>query len=264
MKPKPKHLGPEYGAQFQDAAVAAVYRKRPPYPPELFDLICALLPQPARARVLELGAGTGEVAIPLSARVARLDAVEISAPMLAVAASQSGQERVHWHQQSAESFTYGSVYNLIICAQCLAWLDWAVVFPKMVGALDPDGWLVLVDQTTLEEMPWSNDLMQIIERHSTNQDYEPFNLLEELESRALFSPRGRKATWPVPFSQTIDDYIDSIHGRNGFSRDRMTPRAAANFDAEVRTLLLAHHPDGVIHGRNQAGVHWGKPHWPYG
>ena len=39
MKPKPKHLGPEYGAQFQDSAVAAVYRKRPPYPLELFDLI---------------------------------------------------------------------------------------------------------------------------------------------------------------------------------------------------------------------------------
>ena len=28
--------------------------------------------------------------------------------------------------------------------------------------------------------------------------------------------------------------------------------------------LIAHHPDGVIRGRNQAGIHWGKPHWPHG
>ena len=116
MKPKPRHLGPDYGAQFQDPSVAAVYRKRPPYPPELFDLLCELLPQPSKARILELGAGTGEVAIPLAERVASLDAVEVSEPMLDVAATQPGYDRVHWHRQSAESFAYTSIYDLIICA----------------------------------------------------------------------------------------------------------------------------------------------------
>ena len=153
MKPKPRHLWSDYGAQFQDEAVAAMYRKRPPYPPELFDLILERLPHPTQARVLELGAGTGEIAIPLSAEVATVDAVEISRAMLDVAARQPGSERVHWHQQSAESFGYASIYNLIICAQCLAWLDWEVVFPRMVGALDPEGWLVIVDQTALEACP---------------------------------------------------------------------------------------------------------------
>ncbi len=31
FQPKPKHLGPEYGAQFQDRCVAEAYRKRPEY-----------------------------------------------------------------------------------------------------------------------------------------------------------------------------------------------------------------------------------------
>ena len=75
-------------------------------------------------------------------------------------------------------------------------------------------------------------------------------------------PANRKSTWPVRFSQTIDDYIESLHARNGFSRDRMAPEAAAAFDAEVRALLEAHHPDGIIRGRNQAHVVWGRPRLP--
>lgn len=264
MKPKPRHLGPDYGAQFQDAAVATVYRKRPPYPSELFDLILERLPRPNRARVLELGAGTGEIAIPLSEQVSVLDAVEPSAAMLNVAARQPGYERVRWHQQSAEAFAYASVYDLIVCAQCLAWLDWEIVFPRMLGALDPEGWLVVVSQTALEELPWATDLKQIIARYSTNQDFQPFDLMEALESRGLFDLRGRKSTWPVPFSQSVEDYIDSIHARNGFSRDRMTSEAAADFDSEVRELLTAHHPDGLIQGRNQAHISWGKPQLTHG
>ena len=263
MKPKPRHLWPDYGAQFQDDAVAAVYRKRPPYPRELFDLLLERTPRPGRARVLELGAGTGEIANPLAARVERLDAVEPSAAMLRVAASQPGSERVRWHRKSAESFAYPSVYDLIICAQCLAWLDWEIVFPRMVGALDPEGWLIIVNQTALEDFPWMEDLKQIIARYSTNQDFEPFDLIAELDSRSLFDLKGRKSTWPVPFAQSVEDYIDSIHARNGFSRDRMTPSAAAAFDTEVRELLLSHHPEGRIDGRNQAHIHWGKPQLPH-
>ena len=38
----------------------------------------------------------------------------------------------------------------------------------------------------------------------------------------------------------------------------------AEFGTQVRDLLTAHHPDGIIRGRNQAHVHWGKPHPPRG
>jgi hypothetical protein len=62
MLPKPAHLGPVYGAQFQDRSVADAYAARPPYPPEFFDIVESLLP-PAGSeprRILELGCGTGD------------------------------------------------------------------------------------------------------------------------------------------------------------------------------------------------------------
>jgi len=242
--------------------VAAVYHHRPPYPAETFDLMLECLPAPHGARVLELGAGSGEIAIPLATRVAKIDAVEPSSAMRTVAMEQPGSDQVFWHATRAESFSYPTVYDLIVCAQSLQWLDWEVVFPRFVGALDPGGWLLLVDQETFEDLPWRDDLSGIIGRFSTNQAFEPYNLVEELTSRGLFDVRGRVSTWPVRFRQSVDDYIKSLHARNGFSRDRMTPEAAAEFAAEVRALLLEYHPDGIIRGRNQAHLCWGKPRMP--
>ena len=264
MKPKPEHLSRRYGAQFEDPAIAAAYRRRPPYPAEIFDLILERLPAPSRARVLELGSGTGEIAIPLAGQVGRIDAVEPSAAMGEVAASQPGFEQIHWHTVTAETFRYPAVYDLVICAQSLHWLDWETVFPRLVGALDPQGWLILVSQSALDDLPWQADLKNIIPRFSTNRDYRPYDLTSELTERGLFEPQGRKSTWPVRFSQSIDDYIESMHARNGFSRDRMTAKAATDFDTELRELLEVHHPDGVIEGRNQAHVIWGKPLAPLG
>jgi hypothetical protein len=48
------------------------------------------------------------------------------------------------------------------------------------------------------------------------------------------------------FEQSIDDYIESFHSRNGLSRERMSPEQADAFDEEARKFLLGAHSDGVI------------------
>jgi hypothetical protein len=43
QRAKPRHLAPEYAAQFGDEEVAAAYRYRPPYSPESFAILDSLL-----------------------------------------------------------------------------------------------------------------------------------------------------------------------------------------------------------------------------
>jgi SAM-dependent methyltransferase len=260
MEPKPRFLGSDYAAQFQDPAVAAVYRKRPPYPAETFGLIHSLLP--ARGgRVLDVGSGTGDIAIPLAvgSNSLTVDALDPSAAMLAVARSQPGSERVRWHTETAESFAYPDPYDLIICAQSLGWLQWETVFPKFSSALADGGWLVIVTQQALDGLPWQEPLTALIARFSTNQDFEPFSLMAGLIARGLFRPRAYRRTAPVPFEQSIEDFIDSIHARNGFSRDRMPGASAREFDRSVHELLSGYHPDGIVRGDCTATIHWGTP-----
>lgn len=256
MEPKPKHLGPEYGEQFSDAAVAALYRKRPQYPPSTFDLIRNLLPASNR-HVLDLGSGTGEIAIPSAAFADSVDAVELSAAMLNVARQQPGASKVRWFNQAAETFAYPRAYGLIVCAQSLHWMDWEVVFPRMATALDSDGFLVLVGLNELVDRAWYSDLRALIPRYSTNQDFVPFDLVSGLEERGLFKVIDQAQSAPTAISQSIDDYIDSLHARNGFSRDRMAPDAAAEFDDAVRALLEKHSDQGLS-GEIVATVTWGK------
>jgi hypothetical protein len=58
MIPKPRHLQPPYGAQFQDETVVAAYQYRPEYPAKLFDIVARLISDEPR-RVLDVGCGTG-------------------------------------------------------------------------------------------------------------------------------------------------------------------------------------------------------------
>ncbi len=105
--PKPKHLGPEYGAQFSDPSVASAYRFRPPYPDELYTLLEGLLVDAPRL-VLELGCGLGEIARRLATQTDRVDAVEPSHAMLAIARTLpgGGRQNVHWFCCTAEEFAY--------------------------------------------------------------------------------------------------------------------------------------------------------------
>ena len=103
MPARPAHLGPKYGEQFQDASVAAAYRTRPPYP-----------------AALDLGCGTGRIAIPLSAYVSRVDAVDPSAAMLEAAKAAGGRvDNIRWINESAETYAYSDSYGLIVTAASL-------------------------------------------------------------------------------------------------------------------------------------------------
>jgi SAM-dependent methyltransferase len=258
MQPKPAHLGPEYGAQFQDAAVADAYTHRPPYPDEVFAVLAGLLVAPRI--VLDAGTGRGEVARPLARIATRVDAVDPSAAMVAHGKRLPGGDlpNLRWIVAPAETAPLDPPYGLITTAASLHWMEWSVVLPRFRAALAPgavlaafgDGW---------QPLPWEQDLRPIITRYSTNREYRPYDLIEELEARGLFTVVGKRLTAPVPFTQPLDAYVESFHARNGLSRDRMPPQDAAAFDAAVRALVAPYALDGLIHIQIVSRIVWGQP-----
>jgi SAM-dependent methyltransferase len=256
---RPVHLGAEYGEQFQDASVAAAYRTRPPYPAALFEILAGLLPDSVSA-ALDLGCGTGRIAIPLSFYVSRVDAVDPSAAMLEAAKSAGGcLDNIRWIHESAETYAYSESYGLVVTAASLHWMEWEVVLPKIREALRRDAVLAIVDSASFEDAPWREELLNLIPKHSTNQDYRRFHLLETLCNQGLFEVVGHAATRPREFAQTMDDYVLSFHSRNGFSRERMSPDSARAFDAAVRKIVRPFAQDGLLRTSVTASVTWGLP-----
>ena len=262
MRPKPKHLGPEYGAQFQDAAIVAAYPTRPPYQSGVFATLAGLAQQAtARPRaVLDVGCGTGDVARRLAPLVDRLDAVDISVRMIARGKTLPGGDapNLRWFVAGAEEAPPEPPYALITAGESLHWMDWPVVMRRLRTAVAPGGYLAMMGRNE-QPTPWSEELSRLIVRYSTNKDFQPYDLIEELETRGLFTKVGERTADPEPFEQSIEAYIESIHSRNGFSRDRMSADDAAAFDAVVRELVAPYASDGVLRLKIAAMVVWGVP-----
>ena len=237
MLQKPKHLGQDYAAVFQDHSVATAYPHRPPYPPELYAKLRELIIDEPR-NILELGCGPGEISRTLAPDVERVDAVDPSEAMIAVGRGlpNGDHPNVRWHNGSAEEFSYDATYSMILTPESLGWMDWDVVFPKMRQALSPRGRLVAIGRG--HEGAWDTDTLGgIVPRYSTNQDFISYDVVGELEKSGLFVVEERLTTQPVPYSQSVDDYIEFWHSRSGFSRERMGAHQAERFDDEVRKLV---------------------------
>ena len=259
MRPKPLHLGPQYAAQFADPSVVGAYHLRPSYPTETFDILAALVVDEPRA-VLDVSCGTGELARHVVDRVARVDALDPSAGMLEKGRGLPNGEasNLTWIYGHAEDAPIRSPYALIMAGASLHWMEWDVVLSRFRDALSKRGMLAIVNVKEASNR-WDASVSALIAQSSTNRDFRPYDVVEELKQRDLFRTQGRRETAPVLFEQSLADYIESFHARNGFSRDRMTPRGADEFDRALRKLIESHSSHGIVRRSISASIVWGDP-----
>ena len=261
MIPKPKHLGLEYASQFADPAVVAAYHHRPPYCAAAFPLLRDLVVGQPRI-VLDLGCGTGDIARPLAGVVDFVDAVDCSAGMIERGKTLPGGDRpnLRWILGYAEDVQLPHPsYGLVTAGESLHWMDWARLMPRLDQLLAPGAYLAIVERSPAVRPAWFDQVQTLIERYTTNHDYQPYNLIELLHQRGLFEQLGVESIEAMHFEQSFDSYIESIHSRNGFSRDRMTDQAAADFDAGVLRVLVDRCPDGTVQFDVVGRIVWGRP-----
>src|SRR5258708_3262284 len=81
MQPEPRDARTFYADAFKDWRVVDAYRPRPPYPDEVFAILASLLTDEPRS-VLDVGAGSGDLARRMVEFAGRVDAVDFSASMI--------------------------------------------------------------------------------------------------------------------------------------------------------------------------------------
>lgn len=259
MLQKPKHLAPEYGEQFKDLSIVEAYRHRPPYPSEIFAILTGLIDGKPR-HVLDVGCGTGNIGRSLIEHVERLDAVDFSQHMIEQGRQlpHGDDPRLRWIHGRVEDVALDPPYTLVTAGESLHWMDWNIVLPRFHELLMPGAYLAIVEHDTLPDS-WYATLSEIISQYSTNKDFQYYSMVEALEQHGLFRKVGEKTTTPIPFVQSIDDYIESYHSRNGFSRECMDLAMADAFDQEARKILLRTYDDGVLPLQVVGTVVWGLP-----
>jgi ubiquinone/menaquinone biosynthesis C-methylase UbiE len=259
MSVKPKHLSAERAAAFQDRSVVEAYPHRPPYPAEVFEILHNLITHKSGA-VLDVGCGTGDIARQLVSQVERVDAVDWSAGMIEKGKTLpvGNHPNLRWIHGRAEEATLYPPYGLITAGETLHWMDWEVVLPRFRAMLSPHGYVAIVERKALPPV-WHVELQQLIPRFSTNPDYQPVDLIGELERRGLFKKIGEARTTPVPFIQSVTDYIEAFHSMSSFSRERMGREQAMAFDAALKALLSDACEAENVALQIEGGIVWGIP-----
>jgi SAM-dependent methyltransferase len=238
-------LGPAYAAQFNDASVVAAYGERPPYPDALIAWIVGCCGS-AAPDVIDLGCGTGELTRRLAPRVRSVVAIDASPRMLDAARSLPGgtAPNITWIRGTVEESPVAPAFDAAVAAESFHWFDWPRACRRVRGWV-PRAALLIVEGRFEVASAWADGLSSIIAEFSTNRAFQPYDLVAELESRGHIRVRER-TSWRQSFEQSVDDYITSIHSRNGFSRDRMTDERAAAFDDATRRLVAPHSQNGTV------------------
>jgi hypothetical protein len=125
------------------------------------------------------------------------------------------------------------------------------------GALAP-GALVAVADVDVVHGPYRDDVLAVIREHSEIEDHrETKDLVASLRAEGRFELVGDETTAPVPFEQSVDDYIEMLHSTSTLARVRLGARAA-RFDEQLRVIFARHGLDRVRY--DVVGqVWWGRP-----
>lgn len=238
MRAKPSNLRPEYGAWFQDQQIVDAYHHRPPYPGDAIEQLASLADHGPRT-VLDLGCGIGDLARRLAPEVARVDAIDASAAMVARGRDLPGGDHpnLHWQHGVAEDAVLHPPYALATAGESLHWMDWDVVLPRLARALSPDGALAIVTREWGGPPALRARIGQLFARYSPVRDFRPYDVVVELESRGLFTRSGERHCGPSSWRPTVEEYIEGRHSQAGGSRTHMGDADAEAFDQDLRSLL---------------------------
>ncbi|GAA1649596.1 hypothetical protein GCM10009828_093490 [Actinoplanes couchii] len=250
----------ELADSFRHPGVAAAYVFRPPYPAEVFDLLTSLAGE--SGRVLDIGAGDGEIARPLAERVEHVDAVEISPAMIAAGKQRPGgdRENLRWLAQAAETMTVTGPYSLVTAGASLHWMNGQVTLRRLAQVLSPRGVLAVVDQK-YHDLPWAAELTPVIGRYSRNPAYNPgFSVTDRLSEQHLLDIRGQHHTAPMVLRQSVHDYVEQFFSTASLARELMTDAEATRFADEVTAVVDGYAAaDGTLLVTTVASVVWGSP-----
>jgi len=254
MEPKPAGWSATYRAVFADETLVDRYHLRPPYPRQLIDVLAGLTDGGA---VLDAGCGTGELARRLAPLASRVDAVDLSPAMLAVARADS-PTNVSWIQGAVEDVALSPPYALVTAGDSIHWFDWERALPRFAELLGEDGALAIVQREWMPEALWPL-LTPVYARHSWNSHFERLDVVAELERRGLFRRSGRHVTAPSPWRPTLDEIVEVHFSTSGLARDRL--RDPEGFASEIRAVVeQALEPREGRYDLHVVGsVTWGRP-----
>ena len=232
----------------------ARYRLR--YPAAVLDIVAARFGLDGTGRLLDLGTGPGQLAIPLAPRFEEVVALDVSAEMIAEgrrAADRAGQAQIDWRVGRAEDIADGlGQFRLVTIGGAFHWMDQATVLRRLESLVAPGGGLALFgiggSHWNAPE-PWARAIVATLQRwlgeeRRAGQRVVRFEerSFEEMLTESTFS-QIESGRYTYAHAWTLDEVVGQLYSTSYGNPTLFGERLPA-FEAELRQTLLEVEPTG--------------------
>ncbi|WP_432832884.1 class I SAM-dependent methyltransferase [Dactylosporangium sp. CA-092794] len=231
-------------------------RHRPPYPPALFATLAAQAAPGRPLRLLDLGCGTGELVIPLSADMDESVAVDPSADMVRhgrAKARRAGRDTIEWQVTTAEAFTApDEAFNLVTAGASFHWMDRRLVGARALRWLRPGGAIAIagVNSTWNGTEEWQRVAVSVIQRwlgerrRAGTGTFDVGHGRHEDVLRAIGFVQVTDTTFPVSHTWTVEDFLGYLYSTSFASKSVLGDRIES-FESDMQEALRNHDPSGI-------------------
>jgi ubiquinone/menaquinone biosynthesis C-methylase UbiE len=236
-------------------------RYRPGYPREFFDHLVERFALNGTQQVLDLGCGTGQIALPLAVHVARVYAVDPEPSMLTEGqrlAEERGIGNIDWIVGHSYKLTELGLpaLHLVTMGAAFHWMDRDTVLGELDRHITPSGGVVMVSggaPASQEPPPWVDTITKVRTRYlgaarraGSGTYTHPEEDHADVLRRSAFSQ-----VETLEWDWMLDRDLDSLVGLQ-FSYSFSAPaqfqdeRQRADFERDLRVALAEQVPSGVF------------------
>ncbi|MGI8701053.1 MAG: class I SAM-dependent methyltransferase [Nocardioidaceae bacterium] len=240
------------------SAVTQYARYRTGYPPHEVAALADLLGLDHTQTVIDVGCGTGQLALPLAQHVGSVIAVDPVPEMLALGrqtAQEANTSNITWLLGDASNLEtlVAPGAHVVTFAASFHWTDRPEVVRALDRLLEAEGSIVTIndDLSDAEDPDWVRAITDLRRSYLGDNHTEPTDPYRHSPDshRTVFSTSAfssiQSLTWQWSRELTVDEAV-GLQFTYSFSTPALFGDRAAAFAADARAAVLAMYPEGRV------------------